>query len=270
MKKKVTLPFSKKQIYLSLDPFCPAALEDELAELLSFLVDEGFKNWVVNNPAHITMLRGKQVPLIGGPYLYTFNRWAVSWLENQNVQVFISPLENSRRNLEATYEMSQRGRVLVPIFAYPALFRMRFKLPTSYDFTFFSDKEGLTFKALSTPDGSFVMPENPFSIVDKVQFLKKAGFTHYLIDMSKTHVHKKHFRQIVSAMMKNQILPDTGIFNWKDGFYSPEKMEEYKQAKERAGDKKTAGKTKGQQSGKTGTAKNKASNQGNKPKSRKR
>ena len=270
LKKKVTLPFSKKQIYLSLDPFCPAALEDELAELLSFLVDEGFKNWVVNNPAHITMLRGKQVHLIGGPYLYTFNRWAVSWLENQNVQVFISPLENSRRNLEATYEMSQRGRVLVPIFAYPALFRMRFKLPTSYDFTFFSDKEGLTFKALSTPDGSFVMPENPFSIVDKVQFLKKAGFTHYLIDMSKTHVHKKHFRQIVSAMMKNQILPDTGIFNWKDGFYSPEKMEEYKQAQERAGDKKTAGKTKGQQSGKTGTAKNKASNQGNKPKSRKR
>ena len=70
--------------------------------------------------------------------------------------------------------------------------------------------------------------------------------------------------------MKNQILPDTGIFNWKDGFYSPEKMEEYKQAQERAGDKKTAGKTKGQQSGKTGTAKNKASNQGNKPKSRKR
>ena len=74
---------------------------------------------------------------------------------------------------------------VVPIFAYPALFRMRFKLPASYDFTFFSDKEGGVFKALSTEDGSFVTPEKPFSILDKSTFLKNAGFTHFLIDFSK-------------------------------------------------------------------------------------
>ena len=124
--------------------------------------------------------------------------------------------------------------MLVPVFAYPALFRMRFKLPDSYDFTFFSDKEGMTFKALSTPDGSFVMPENPFSIVDKVQVLKSAGFNRYLIDMSKTHVQKKHFKQIVSAMLKKQVLPETSNFNWKDGFYSQEKLDEYKAATLRA------------------------------------
>ena len=234
LEKKVVLPFSKKQVFISLDPFCAASQEEELALTLDALVEMGYKGWIVNNLAHIGMLKGKGTNLIAGPYLYTFNRWAASWLENQDIGAFISPLENSRKNLEATFESHLRSRILVPVFAYPALFRMRFKLPDSYDFTFFSDKEGMTFKALSTPDGSFVMPENPFSIVDKVQVLKSAGFNRYLIDMSKTHVQKKHFKQIVSAMLKKQVLPETSNFNWKDGFYSQEKLDEYKAATLRA------------------------------------
>ncbi len=234
LEKKVVLPFSKKQVFLSLDPFCAAAQEEELGLTIEALVEMGFKGWIVNNLAHINMLKGRGASVIAGPYLYTFNRWAASWLENQGIGAFVSPLENSRRNLEATFEPHLRSRILVPIFAYPALFRMRFKLPDSYNFTFFSDKEGMTFKALSTPDGSFVMPENPFSIVDKVQFLQAAGFTRYLIDMSKTHVQKKHFRQIVSAMVKRQMLPETSNFNWKDGFYSQERLDEYKAATQRA------------------------------------
>ena len=234
LEKKVVLPFSKKQVFISLDPFCAASQEEELALTLDALVEMGYKGWVVNNLAHIGMLKGKGTNLIAGPYLYTFNRWAASWLENQDIGAFISPLENSRKNLEATFESHLRSRILVPVFAYPALFRMRFKLPDSYDFTFFSDKEGMTFKALSTPDGSFVMPENPFSIVDKVQVLKSAGFNRYLIDMSKTHVQKKHFKQIVAAMLKKQVLPETSNFNWKDGFFSQEKLDEYKAATLRA------------------------------------
>lgn len=253
LEKKVVLPFSKKQVFISLDPFCAAAQEEELDLTIQTLVEMGFKGWIVNNLAHINMLKGRGASIIAGPYLYTFNRWAASWLENQDIGAFISPLENSRRNLEATFEPHLRSRILVPIFAYPALFRMRFKLPDSYDFTFFSDKEGMTFKALSTPDGSFVMPENPFSIVDKVQFLKSAGFTRYLIDMSKTHVQKKHFRQIVSAMAKRQMLPETSNFNWKDGFYSQEKLDEYKAATQRAQEAgKTAAGRKGPYSGKGG------------------
>ena len=234
LEKKVVLPFSKKQVFISLDPFCAASQEEELSLTLDALVEMGYKGWVVNNLAHIGMLKGKGTNLIAGPYLYTFNRWAASWLENQDIGAFISPLENSRKNLEATFESHLRSRILVPVFAYPALFRMRFKLPDSYDFTFFSDKEGMTFKALSTPDGSFVMPENPFSIVDKVQVLKSAGFNRYLIDMSKTHVQKKHFKQIVAAMLKKQVLPETSNFNWKDGFFSQEKLDEYKAATLRA------------------------------------
>ncbi|MCR5288486.1 MAG: U32 family peptidase [Treponema sp.] len=233
LEAKTVLPLSKKQLILSLDPYCPAGIEDELQQKIDQLCDMGYTTWIVNNLAHIAMLRSKKVHIIAGPYLYTFNRWAVSWLENQNIGAFITPFENSRQNVEATYERAVRSRVMITLFAYPTLFRIRFKLPDSYDFTYFTDKEGMEFKVNSTPDGSFVMPESPYSIIDKADLLRSNGFGHFLIDFSKTKVTKGYFKQISTAYYKQQVLPETSRFNWKDGFYSPEKIEAYRLANER-------------------------------------
>ena len=251
---KTVLPFSKKQIYISLDPFCSAAEEDKLKEELDKLILDGYFNFVANNIAHIQMLKSseKKVNVIAGPYLYTFNRWAVSWLENQDVGAFIMPYENSRRNLEATFEPNVRARVLVPVFAYPALFRMRFKLPEDYDFTYFEDKEGKTFKVNSTQDGSFVMPEEPFSILDKTNFIMQSGFKRVLVDFSKTKVNRSQIKAVSTSMVKAQPLPDVSRFNWKDGFYDPQQIEEFKAANERVAERasaKAAGRSGGRPNG---------------------
>lgn len=234
LNKKTALPFPKKQVYISLEPFCAAAQEDNLKSTLEQLISDGYNQFVVNNLAHIQMLRNSDVRMIAGPYLYTFNRWAVSFLENQDIGAFIMPYENSRRNLEATFDESVRSRVLVPVFAYPALFRMRFKLPKDYDFTYFEDKEETVFKVNSTVDGSFVMPEEPFCIVDKIKHINASGFKRILIDFSKTKVSRSQIKAISTSMAKGLPLSGISRFNWKDGFYSPQQMEEYKAASERA------------------------------------
>jgi len=237
---KTVLPFSKKQLYISLDPFCSANQEDQLRTDLNQLVADGYFNFVVNNIAHIQMLKTLKVNMIAGPYLYTFNRWAVSWLENLNIGAFVMPYENSRRNLEATFDENVRSRVLVPVFAYPALFRMRFKLPKDYDFTFFTDKEEKMFKVNSTADGSFVMPEEPFCIADKMKNLTASGFKKVLVDFSKTKVTRSQIKAIMLSLTKGVPLPEISRFNWKDGFYSPQQIEEYKAANERAAAAKAA------------------------------
>ncbi|MBQ4378066.1 MAG: U32 family peptidase [Treponema sp.] len=231
--KKSSLPVSKKQVIISLDPYCPAAKEEQLTGDLDALIAEGFKTFVVNNIAHISMLRGKGANLIAGPYLYTFNRWAASWFENQNLGAFITPLENSWDNLKSTWEENVRARVLVTAFAYPALFRMRFALPEEYDFLYFADKEEKVFKVNSTPDGSIVMPEEPFSIVDKVEILNSSGFKRILLDFSRTRLTKQELKMVTNAMIKKQPVPESSRFNWKDGFYSPEKIEIYKAMNEK-------------------------------------
>lgn len=237
----VDLPVSKRQIYISLDPFCPPDTEKQLIEDLKTLSDLGYCNWVVNNLAHINILshmtaagkkdgRRHKMNLIAGPYLYTFNRWAVSFLENKDIYGYITPLENSRQNIEATFDKNFRNRTMITVFSYPALFRMRFQLPEDYKFELFYGKQGEAFRALSTPDGSFVMPEKPFSLLDKVGFMEKAGFSHFLIDMSHSTASKSEMRLLTKSIKNGQPLPDVSRFNWKDGFYDPEKIERYREA----------------------------------------
>ena len=226
--KKEALPCGKKQVFISLDPFCPPKTQTVLENDIEALSALGFTQWVVNNPAHIALLKNKNVRIIGGPYLYTFNRWAVSWLENQNIGAFVMPYENSRKNLLATFSPSVRSRILVPVFAYPALFRLRFKLPPSYDFTYFTDKEGASFKVNSTPDGSFVMPETAFSVTDKCDLLYGDGIKRILLDFSKTKVTKPELREVMNSLIKKIPLRGAYRFNWKEGFYSPKRVEEQK------------------------------------------
>ena len=110
---------------------------------------------------------------------------------------------------------------------------MRFKLPKDYDFTYFTDKEESVFKVNSTKDGSFVMPEEPFAITDKVNFITQSGFKRILIDFSKTKVTRGQIKAISNSITRGQPLPESSRFNWKDGFYSPQQLEEYKAANER-------------------------------------
>lgn len=254
-----TLPFSKRELIISLDPFLPQEIEDGLSTTLDDLVENGYSHFIVNNPGHIGMLRNRGLKLIAGPYLYSFNRWAADWLLKQGLHALVTPLENSRENLEESFDPEFRKNVFLTVFAYPALFRMRFSLPESYDFTFFSDRQGGRFKALSTDDGSYVFPEFPFSIADKIGTIEKTGFGRFIVDLSKTRVKRADYRIIMESCRKGTPLPDVSRFNWKDGFYDPDKIEEQRQMTERAGARAAGGRAAGGRAagkyGKTGTDK---------------
>lgn len=225
MSGKKPLPFSKREVIISPDPFLPEGSSAELEDFLLKLADSGYRQFAVNNPAHLAMLKNKGLDLIAGPYLYTFNRFAVRWLQENGVYGFVSPAENSQGNLEAVFEPGMRRQVLVPVFSYPALFRMRFRLPESYDFLYFSDKQGESFKAFSTPSASFVLPERPFSITDRISALQKKGFSKFLTDFSHTGIERAEYRKIIGTCKKSGFLDDVSRFNWKEGFYDPAKIE---------------------------------------------
>jgi len=237
-------PFSKKEIIVFLDPYVPQASEDGLSSTIDLLVENGYTQFIVNNPAHIGMLRNRGLSLIAGPYLYTFNRWAVDWLNSQDIFSVVSPYENSKDNLYEAIDSSWRQNVFVTVFAYPPLFRMRFELPESYGSSVFSDRQSGQFFSVSGPGGSFVLPSVPFSIIDRAVSLNHAGFTRHVLDISRARLQKKEFRAIIEAYHKGNPLPESTRFNWKDGFFDPDRAEEHRQMKQRAEDaaagKKTA------------------------------
>lgn len=229
LEKKTTLPFSKKQIFISLDPFCPASREDEIRENVFALLGAGFNNFVANNIAHLSFLKSqKNANVIAGPYLYSFNRWSASWLENNGARAFVMPYENSRKNLLQSFESNVRNRLLVPVFAYPALFRMRFQMPDAYDFSSFYDKDNLSFRLTSNSNGSFVLPNAPFSIIDKIDLIRRDGVSRFLFDFSNVKITKALLRDVMTSFTKKIVLPDSYRFNWKEGFYIEKLVEEGK------------------------------------------
>jgi len=78
------------------------------------------------------------------------------------------------------------------------------------------------------------MPDTAFSITDKADLLYNAGFKRLLLDFSKTKVTKGQLREVTSSIVKKAALPGVSRFNWKEGFYSPQQIEEYKAGNERA------------------------------------
>jgi len=191
------------------------------------LVDFGYLLYMVNNPGHFSLFREirSHVQLIAGPWLYIFNTWSLSFLASLGADAFVSPLENNRQNLERTLPNTQssgflRSLFFVPVFAWPPLFRIRADLGKTFNFDLFSGKEDENFLLVTNPEGSTVIPEIPFSITDKIPFLKEAGFNKFIIDLSGQSLKKKDYRDLIHAVNTGTPLPRVTRFNWKNGFFS--------------------------------------------------
>ncbi|MDR3123555.1 MAG: U32 family peptidase [Treponema sp.] len=220
---KPPLPFKPGELILVLDPYFPQALDGILAEELPRLFARGYREFVVNNPGHLSLFRDLPgARLIAGPYLYAFNRWAAAFVAAMGVDALVCPLENNRQNWERTIEQNRRSGAFVTVFAYPALFRIRADLGRTYDFGSFQDSKDGRFRLVTEQDGSRVYPEKPFSIVDKIPFLRDAGFRRFILDFSGSPLKKKDYRDIMNAVRNGTPLPNSVRFNWKDGFFSQE------------------------------------------------
>jgi putative protease len=245
---KPPLPFTPGEIILTLDPYFPQSMEAVLAGELPRLRELGYRQFVVNNPGHYSYFRDtdpaegraqRSVSLIAGPYLSTFNRYAAVFVSSLGTDAIITPLENNRQNLERTVPNDRRSLAFVTVFAYPALFRIRADLSGVYDFSEFQDNRGEQFRLIhrgggyragpadgkadgTGGDGSIVIPEKPFSIVDKIPFLTEAGFSRFIFDFSGPALKKKDYKDIMAAAKSGTPLPDIDRFNWKDGFFSTE------------------------------------------------
>jgi putative protease len=113
-----SLPFRPDDIILVLDPYFPQALAGIMAEEIGGLMECGYRQFVVNNPGHFSLFRGsgtgaQSAALIAGPWLYVFNRWALSFIASLGMDGFVSPWENNRQNLERTFSFDS-GREARP------------------------------------------------------------------------------------------------------------------------------------------------------------
>jgi len=221
-REEESLPFKRDRLILWLDPYLAESDSTWLTAELDYWLEKGVSLVIVNNQAHFSMLRGKKVISIAGPWLYTFNQWALAYYIEQGVQAFIPPYEISRQDLYRLTEYLPAQFFAPIVFAYPDLFRIRADLSKKYGQANFIDRENNTFRLIGKRDYSVVVPERPFSITDLVPNLKKQGFRRFIVDLSNAEPSKGLYRDIARAVDQGSSLLNTTRFNWKEGFWSEE------------------------------------------------
>ena len=65
-------------------------------------------------------------------------------------------------------------------------------------------------------------------MTDKCDLLYGDGIKRVLLDFSKTRVTKPELREVMNSLIKKIPLDGAYRFNWKEGFYSPKRVEEQK------------------------------------------
>ncbi len=216
------VPFKRDSLVLWLDPFFPEGDAGWLAGELDYWISRGQRFFVVNNLGHLNLLKSRGVVLAAGPWLYAFNVRAVSFLLENGADCVIPPLEISKQALQKLSE-ALPARALFPIvFSFPPLFTIRADLASSYGFEGFADKEGAVYRLVRDGEGSAVIPSWPMSLTDRIPLLKKEGYEKFLLDFGHINLAKPMYKQVFQAALEGRILPETGRFNWKGGFWSPE------------------------------------------------
>jgi len=232
--REQALPFPPRDLIISLDPFFPQEKEAELGVDIPALMEKGYSAFIVNNPGHFSLFRtasgvkserGK-ITLIAGPWLYAFNAWAWAFISRCGAEYCVSPLENNRQNLERSFlrefsggKYGSRSQIFLTIYARPSLFRISSDLGKVYDFENFAGNRDEAFHLVSGHDGSLLYPWEAFSIVDKIPFLREAGFNRFILDFSSAPLKKAEYRDIMEAVNRAVPIPGTSRFNWKNGFF---------------------------------------------------
>ncbi|MBL8968629.1 MAG: U32 family peptidase [Spirochaetaceae bacterium] len=220
------LPFKRDSLVFWLDPYLAEADSDWLAEELEYWIGRGQRFFVANNLAHLGLLRGRNekgagLVITAGPWLYSFNRYASSFLLQEGARCVVPPFEISKQDFMKVAEAVPAKALMPVVFSYPPLFRIRADLAKKYDFKDFADRDGTVYDLRTGEDYSTVIPRTPYSLVDRVPFLKKEGIGKFILDFSQIELPKPLYKQVFKAAEEGRVLPETGRFNWKEGFWQP-------------------------------------------------
>jgi putative protease len=223
-----------------------------IAENIELLISKCYCCYILNNPGHFSFFKGglrHNAELIAGPWLYMFNSWSLSFVASLGADAFVSPFENNRQNLEKTLDTKNsallhqsvrkakknstrqeqqkkkpstsflHSKFLITVFAWPPLFNIRANLGKILNFSTFTDNRDESFILVTGPEGSRVYPREPFSIIDKIQYLKEAGYGRFIIDLTGPVLKKTDYRDLMRMIKDETPLPHSNRFNWKNGFY---------------------------------------------------
>ncbi len=156
-----------------------ARAENRMEQGLDLLLESGWETWEIPDPAgwyRLVKRRTGRLDISADSSFYVLNRLAAEHLSEMGIARFVAPLEASMEELAMLARMAS-PRVVVTVFAYPALFVSETPpaVPALEDGTIVRDRVGNRYR-IGLEDGLWVTrPRTPFSRLVNLEAIAKAG-----------------------------------------------------------------------------------------------
>ncbi|MEA3447717.1 MAG: peptidase U32 family protein [Bacteroidota bacterium] len=199
----------KHKIAIELPKFIPENKQDYYRMLTEKMYQAGIKQVAINHPSQ-KLLCPKNVRFIATENVYTFSDVSILALTEQGVHNYIRPLENDFDNLK----QGKDREGIIPVYFHPHLFISRMPVKTGERFT---ERTGEQFLYRKKEGISYVIPENPVSLTQYYDKMKKAGFHRFLIDLSFIKPSSNKIKTIQKRLYKSQQIQPSTNFNFTKG-----------------------------------------------------
>lgn len=191
---------------------------EEYRRAVQMLAARGYRTFRLGNLAHLPLFFGLDgVRLLGGARCYTMNsQAALAWQELGLAELTLN-LEDDRDNMRALLGL----HVVLPlaVTAYSAALLLLSRIPlkgVKPGVLLRSDREE-GYRVVQRKGLSEVVAEEDFSLAGFLGEIRAMGCGAFIVDLSHCGASSEKGRQVLAALEADQILPGTGLCNYRRG-----------------------------------------------------
>jgi len=194
----------------------PAFIEEDnivkFSETVKNILNEGYKNFFINNIAHFVFFEKTNASVWAGQFLYVLNSYAAEYLQKFDVGAFTVSWEDDMSNI---FEMPPqlKSRMLVYLSGFPQLAVSKMIFPESVKNS--AIKTDLDeFRIISADEETIIIPKYPVMLFDLKHIFKKNGINSFGIDLSYVEPDKNYIDINLKAFYGHTNLNSRHKFNF--------------------------------------------------------
>ncbi|MCD4772012.1 MAG: U32 family peptidase [Bacteroidales bacterium] len=210
---KTDSPFIQKnsrKFIIELPKFIPENSLEFYKDLCLKFASNNLKTFMISHISQKEILP-KNTRILTNENVYIFNDAAIAFLQSENINSYVYPLENEITNL---YKSNDRNGI-VPLYFHPQLFLSRVPVKTGEDFII--DDRDEKFQKNVRDGLTVIVPEAAISLLQYKKELQKNGFHKWLIDLSSVKPSKNIYNTIMKRFMNSEQIQPSTTFNFKKG-----------------------------------------------------
>jgi len=182
------------------------------------LMKQGYCNFRLNNLSHFGLFADKaKVRLMSGPWLYAVNSQAALALAELGARQFTLSVEDDKKNMTDILARAVGATATVVVYSPIQLITSRIPMRAMPQGSVLQTDSGEAIRLDFGSGLTVACAEQDFSLSGQLHELQRLGCREFIVDLSSAGLTSKRGKEVVAAVLADQVLPGTSSFNFERG-----------------------------------------------------